>query len=314
MKLWVVLILALATAGATKPSTSPTSRPASAMRRSESAAHSAALQSAIAELTREIQAALRSGKEPPRQQSDYFESKGTSDLPPELVIAALRRPNIGGSDPRVQAYVKWQLLSALPAELDDKAAADLVQAYRDAPSPGPRLGMEKHSRDELDRLIRNARQDDVDQLTERFDEMVATAAKENELVLSYRAALFAKLPPSYDAIAAGFEDLAQRIDMGIEPADQAKAVLKAVETWASGTTSPSAEQLREVAGALNQLEKTEGREFYSKLRWSDSTRKLSYSKSRESMSGVSSQLKELQAFLDEKINSPSAPLKLKKEK
>jgi hypothetical protein len=314
MKLWVVLILALATAGATKPSTSPTSRPASAMRRSESAAHSAALQSAIAELTREIQAALRSGKEPPRQQSDYFESKGTSDLPPELVIAALRRPNIGGSDPRVQAYVKWQLLSALPAELDDKAAADLVQAYRDAPSPGPRLGMEKHSRDELDRLIRNARQDDVDQLTERFDEMAATAAKENELMLSYRAALFAKLPPSYDAIAAGFEDLAQRIDMGIEPADQAKAVLKAVETWASGTTSPSAEQLREVAGALKQLEKTEGREFYSKLRWSDSTRKLSYSKSRESMSGVSSQLKELQAFLDEKINSPSAPLKLKKEK
>jgi hypothetical protein len=314
MKLWVVLILALGAAGATKPSTSPTSRPASAMRRSESAAHGAALQSAIAELTREIHAVLRSGKEPPRQQSDYFESKETSDLPPELVIAALRRPNIGGSDPRAQAYVKWQLLSALPAELDDQSVADFVQAYRDAPLPNPRLGMEKRSREELDRLIRNARQDEVDHLAEQFDQMSAALAKGNELVLKYRDALFARLPPRFDVIAAGFEDIAERIDLGTDPADHAKAVLKAVETWAAASDSPPVEQLREVSGALKQLEKREGREFYNKLRWSDSTKKVSYSKSHESLSGVSSQVKDMQVLLDEKINNPSAPLKLKDEK
>ena len=314
MKWLVVLMMGLATAGATKPSTSPTSRPAAATRRAETAARNAALQSAIAELTREIHTALRAGKEPPRQQSDYFASNGNADLPPQVVMAALRRPGIGGDDPRAQSYVKWQLLSALPTELDDKAAADLVQAYRDAPAPGPRLGMDKQSRDELDRLIRNAREDDVDRLTEEFDKMAVAAAKENELVLKYREALFAKLPPRYDAIGAAFEDIAQRIDLGIDPFDQAKVVLKAVETWAGATTSPTAEQLRDVSAALKRLEKKEGQEFYSKLRWTESTKKVSYSKSHESLSGVSSQLKEVQAFLEEKINNPSAPLKLKKEK
>ena len=78
MKWLVVLMMGLATAGATKPSTSPTSRPAAATRRAETAARNAALQSAIAELTREIHTALRAGKEPPRQQSDYFASNGNA--------------------------------------------------------------------------------------------------------------------------------------------------------------------------------------------------------------------------------------------
>jgi hypothetical protein len=307
-------MMALATAGATKPSPSPASRPAVATRRAETAARNAALQSAIAELTREIHTSLRAGKEPPREQSDYFASHAASDVPPQALGAMLRRPGVGGDDPRAQAYVKWQLLSALPAQLDEGVGADLVQAYREAPLPNPRPGMDKRSRDELDRLIRNAREDDVERLTEEFEQMASASAKENELVLKYREALFAKLPPSYDAIAAGIQDVAQRIDLGIDPRDHARAVLKAVENWAGGTSSPSAEQLREISASLKRLEKKDGQEFYSKLRWSDSTKKASYTKSRESLSGVSSQLKEVQAFLDEKINNPSAPLKLKKAK
>src|SRR5687767_10688990 len=96
----------------TKPAISKPAATRPATRRSDGGAARTAIQSAISELTKEFQASLRKSASPPRTQSDYFTENPSDDVTPEAVAAVLARSSDG--DPRLQAYVKWQLLSALP--------------------------------------------------------------------------------------------------------------------------------------------------------------------------------------------------------
>ena len=289
----------------TRATTTPATTPISPVQRTRADARNPAVLEAIAELTKEIEPALRNGERPPRDQSNYF--LGGSDVPPSAVILALRRPI--GSDPRAQAYVKWQLLSALPRDLDEKTVGELLQVYRSAPAPFPRLGMDKQGRDDLERMIRNARESDAERLIEQFEQMDERVERDNLLILRYRDALFAKLPVSYDAIVAGFEDAAARINLGADAGDRARALCKAIEGWAPNA---SPEQLKAVSRALDQLEKKKGQEYYSRLYWSTSG-KMQFTKTQATLGRVS-QLEEIQEFVQDRIRNPNTPLKLKEER
>src|SRR5688500_9336846 len=288
-----------------RATTTSATTPITPTQRTRADARNPAILEAIVELTKEIEPALRNGERPPRDQSNYF--LGGSDVPPSAVILALRRPL--GSDARAQAYVKWQLLSALPRELDEKTSAEILQVYRTAPAPLPRLGMDKQSRDELERMIRNARESDSERLVEQFEQMDERVERDNLLILKYRDALFAKLPVSYDAIVAGFDDAAARINVGADAADHARALCKAVEGWAPNAPP---EQLKAVSRALSQLEKKKGQEYYSRLYWSTSG-KMQFTKTQGSLGRVS-QLEELQEFVQDRIRNPNTTLKLKDER
>ena len=317
MRVSVVIVVAAVTsmllpsrnpARAAAPTTTPTTTataPATPAPRTRIDARNPALQAAIAELTKEIESALRSGDRSPRDLSNYF--VGGSDVPPAAVIAVLRRPI--ANDPRVAAYVKWQLLSALPNQLDEKTSAELLQVYRTAPAPLPRLGMEKQNRDDLERMIRNARENDSERLIEQFEQMDERVERDNAFILKYRDGLFAKLPVSYDAIAAGFDDAAVRLHLGADAADHARALCKAVEGWAPDAPP---ERLKAVSRALGQLEKKKGQGYYSRLYWSTSGR-MQFTKTQGSLGRVS-QLEELQEFVEDRIRNPSTPLKLKDER
>lgn len=291
----------LASAAPAIPATAPSHG------RSESTARHPAIQSAIAELTKEIESALRSGADAPRGQSDYF--YGQVNIPPTAVIAALRRPI--GSDLRVQSYVKWQLLSALPKELDEKTAGELLAVYRAAPPPLPRPGIEKQHRDELDRMIRGTRENDEEALANRFEQIVERIARDNRYLLAYRDELFAKLPPGYDALAAGLDDAAARMKVGADAAEHTRIVCKLIPQWATADAPP--EQLRAMSRAIAQLERKKGQEYYNRLYWSASYGRMTFSKSRGSLASVS-QLEAVQEFLDDRIRNPITPLKLKEER
>ena len=289
----------------TRPTTNPATAPLTPVQRTRADARNPALQAAIADLVKEIEPGLRTGERPPRDQSNYF--LGGSDIPPAAVITALRRP-LGG-DLRVQSYVKWQLLSALPNDLDEKTSAELLQVYRGAPAPLPRLGIDKQGREDLDRMIRNARENDAERLVEQFEQMDGRVERDNLLILKYRDALFAKLPVNYDAIVAGFDDAAARINAGADAADHGRALCKAIEGWAPDAPP---EQLKSVSRALSQLEKKKGQEYYSRLYWSTSG-KMQFTKTQGSLGRVS-QLEELQEFVQDRIRNPNTPLKLKEER
>ncbi len=266
-----------------------------------------AIQAAVAELMKEIESALRRGEDPPRAHSDYFPATVAADLSPAAVVAALRRPI--GSDPRVTGYVKLQLLSGLIGELDESTASELLLAYRTAPPPFPQPGVDKQQRDDLERMIRNARESDADALAERFEQMVERVERDNAIILEYRDALFAKLPVSYDVLAAGFEDVAVRMNVGADAASHARNVCKVLPEWAMNAPP---DQLMAMERAIGQLEKKKGQPYYRRLYWSQSNRKLQWSKSQGSLASVS-QLDEAREFLEDRIRNPIVPLKLKDE-
>ncbi len=300
-----VALLAVAPARSMARTTkSATTAPA---RRVDASARHPAIQAGIAELAKEIEAALRAGEDAPRGQSDYF--SGQTDIPPAAVMTALRRPI--GSDVRVQSYVKWQLLSALPNPLDENTADDLLQVYRSAPALFPRPGIDKSQRDELDRLIRGAKESEAELLAERFEQMVERVARDNTHLLAYRDGLFANLPPGYDALAAGLEDAAARSAVGAAAAEHTRSVCEAITPWAAANPPP--EQLRAMSRALTQLERKRGQPYYNKVYWSAGYGRMTFSKSRGSLASVS-QLEEAREFLDDKIRNPTAPLKLKEER
>jgi hypothetical protein len=305
-----VILCSAPSFAAAAPATSSTTAPAASGRRGDaSAARNPLVQAAIVELTKEIESALRSGEDPPRAHPDYFPAVTAADLPPAAVVAALRRPI--GNDPRVQSYVKWQLLSGLPATLDEKTAGELLQAYRAAPPPFPRPGREKAQRDELERMIRNAREGEAEALSERFEQMVERIERDNAIILKYRDALFGKLPVGYDAIAAGFEDAVARMNVGADAAEHVRNVCKALPEWANAGAPP--DQLKTMLRAVAQLEKKKGPEYYSRLYWSASSGRLLWSKTQASLASVA-QLEDAQEFLKRKIKHPDAPLKLKDER
>jgi hypothetical protein len=159
-------------------------------------------------------------------------------------------------------------------------------------------------------MIRKAKEADVDAMTERFEQMVERVERDNGPILEYRDALFAKLPASRDALAAGFDDVLARLDAGADAAEHARAVCKAVPEWAGGAP---ADQLKAMARAIAQLERTKGQEHYSRLYWSASNGKLQWSKTRPSLASVK-QLEEVREFLEERAKNPTTPLKLKVER
>ncbi|MGB7157773.1 MAG: hypothetical protein WBD40_06885 [Tepidisphaeraceae bacterium] len=307
----LTLMLLPLSASSAAPTTATTTA-SSAARRAGAADAQRVLQSAITMLSKEIEPALRAGADAPREQSDYFQQHPAADLPAQAVVAALRRSS--GGDPRVAAYVKWQLLSGLPSALDPKMAAELLQAYRAAPAPLPRPGMDKDDRDELERLVRNAKEDDEERVTEQFAQRVAAVERDNLYILKYRDALFKRLPPGYDMVAAGFEDAIARINAGADAGEHTRAVCKAASEWAAGTAPPpQVEQMRSMSRAVAQLQKKKGQDFYSKVYFSKSSGKLQWSKSQESLAGIA-QIEELREFLDDKIRNLPTPLKLKEER
>src|SRR5687768_2271784 len=75
------------------------------------------LESAVAELRREYLAHQKDALNAPlRTACDYF-AENPQDVPPSAVFNLLEKPD--GKEPRLAAYVKWQLLGALPATLED---------------------------------------------------------------------------------------------------------------------------------------------------------------------------------------------------
>src|SRR5688572_29746422 len=162
------------------PVTRPTTRP-----RTDSGAARGAMQTAIAELSKEFQSSVRQKSSPPRTKSDYFIEKPSDDVTPEAVVTALARS--GDGDPRMAAYVKWQLLSALPEKVEDpKIAAALLRAYKSAPEPLPRPGVAPRERAQLDKLAQGAREDDRQKVTEQFEKLVEQFDVNNGPILAYR--------------------------------------------------------------------------------------------------------------------------------
>jgi len=244
-----------ATCAAAAAPPAPTAKPAQA-------AKTNTLPTAIAALQKEYQTYLKDpAAKGVRVKCDYFKDHPAPDVTPEAIVKALEGSVSGG--PGVQAYVKWQLLSAVPGKFPDDLVKRAIAVYHYAPMPGEHPGMDHYY---LKRVINGVRKEQVPQIQHEFDEAVARFRSNNEVLLQYRDELFARLPVSRESIDAGLEDVMERAGHGLIANRIFDNVAAAIRNWALVAAKPG--QVQSIINTLARIQDALSREEnrpYSKI-------------------------------------------------
>lgn len=238
----------------------------------------ALLAEAVKKLSEEYKEARKSGGEL-RTKADFFGESPPPELTPEKVVAGLSRPV--ATDPAQDAYVRWQLLSAVRGQFDQKLAGKVIAIYRDAPSPPMRLGASPDDRRELEFMLRGrSGQPEADELNEQYRTAVDKQAATNAPVYAFRDLLLAKLPASADSIIAALYDAADRYRTGDARAGSLamRNVEQLVTIWAIGVddTRPKVavaevvEELRNEPG-VEYPDVVEPDKYSGRLKWRNIT-------------------------------------------
>jgi hypothetical protein len=230
----IVLLAALslalpALAAAPKPAPAP--KPASVVK-----SRGTTVAAAIAALQKEYQAYAKDPRgNTLRTKSNYFAEHPTAEATPDAIMKALEGSVSGGSD--VEAYVKWQLLSAIPGKFAPERLKRGIAVYHRAPMPAePHPGLDHYR---LKRAINGIRKEDVQNVQHQFDQAVKRFKDANEVFISYRDDLFSRLPDSYDAINAGLEDVEERASRGLNANTLFDNVAAAIRSWSITDAKPS---------------------------------------------------------------------------
>ena len=225
------------------------------------ASKSPALDAAVAALKREYAAHLKDPKSSPlRKACDYFPDPARAAIPPDALLNVLEKP-LPGTDNRQCAYVKWQLLSALPQTLDEPTIGRLIKVYQRAPVPAPRYGISPREKREMDKLIPGARQQDDVRLTARLEAAVARGYELDRPITAFRDELYARLPMGRVKFLAGMNDAAARLGVAGEKERLAELLAAEMKQWASDASAAPAD-VREVAEALGKLRFVETPPYY----------------------------------------------------
>ncbi len=198
----------------------------------------------------------------PRAKPDFFKEHA----PPSTGAITAALSAAIANDPRRDAYVRWQLLGALPEKVDEELAARLIPTLRALQPLVPRPGIELRDQQQLDRLLQRANRDEGPIIQENLKTQADKTADRNTFSLLYRDELYRRLPVSYDALEAGFTDARQRCTAGIDPKAQIKQLSGDVRTWAA--TDATAQQLAAMARFLTELSQTPSTEYYDAVEWS----------------------------------------------
>jgi hypothetical protein len=229
---------------------------------------------AIAELQKEFQAYAKDPKNGKlREKSDYFgkQNAPSAEVTPEVVLKALEGAVGGGA--AAEAYVKWQLLSAVQGKFPEDLLKRAVAVYRRAPAPsaGDHPGSNRRG---LNRAVQGMKKDQMGGVQKEFDQAFDQFKGQSELFLTYRDELYARLPNKLEALSAGLEDVALRASCGLNANDIFDTVASGIRTWA--ITDAKAGQVGGMIGTVNRLKEVgrgEGRpvnkvvEEHGMLRW-----------------------------------------------
>ena len=241
-----------------------------------------------------------------RESCNYFLDHPDPDVTPEVVLTALAAP---AGEPRAAAYVRWQLLSALPETVDDALAKPLLAAYRAAPPPLPRPGISRDDQQRLDRLTQSARHEDESEIEQRVEAAVSDVRRQNAPILAYRDELYRRLPKTADTFAAAMDDLLARCNAVADGKELIKSLAKDVRSWLASDSPPPA-TLAALARAARKLADTKGPQYYQSVYFNERGGVFAWHKTR---AGVDSghALKDLAVLLEEQSQRPPLNLDIK---
>lgn len=181
---------------------------------------------AVAALQKEYQAHLKIPKTSPlRGKSDYFK-ENAADITPDSIVKALET-SVSGPYP-TDAYVKWQLLSGMPAKIPDELVKRAIAVYRHAPAPANNPGLDHRA---MNKAIMGVQKNRIPDVQKEFDSALADNGKVNHIVLSYRDELYTRLPATYDVLLAGLEDAGERASCGLNASGFFATVSGGIRAW-----------------------------------------------------------------------------------
>lgn len=222
-----------------------------------------ALQKAIDALAEEFQPLLKNAESASptmRTASDYFKSNSITVTPDELLSALSRRLH---KDPRVDAYVKWQLLSAHPDQFSGAHAKEALQLYRNAPhNLPPRPGSTPRDQQALNAQIAGVRKDDVEAANVQWRQMLDFHMRQYRPMIAYREELYNRLPKTPEVFAAALQDMHERMMQGYNFTGYLRIVLTDIRTSAAEMKS---NEILQLSGMLRRVANTSGVRTYEEL-------------------------------------------------
>jgi len=230
-------------------------------------APNAALSEAVRVLTAEAEAHLKNGGGL-REKCNYFAPGQTQVSESELLEAMSRRISRNAV---VDAYVKWQLTSGLPAKISDENLRLAVRAFRSAPELQRLPGTTAPEQQQLDQAIQGAKEADISTLNEKWRSRLDPVVQMNAMSLSFRDALGIRLPLSPDTIELLLLDAVQRTEAGHDVKKFAESLIVLVRGWAVEGASPG--QLNRVANMFARLRDQQGATIFTSVQW-DEKKKL----------------------------------------
>lgn len=246
------------TRAATKPTTTPATRPQAKMKEPDP------LRVAISELSREAQTALQQRKPFPRTESDYF--KTGHKIEAQALLKTLAGPL--NQNPRVDAYVKFQLLSAFESFSDDLALPALKAYVLGSPALIALPGVTHQEQQKWTQKALQAKQDDVAKINEEWKAALAPYEEANTIILAYRDLMKSKIDAPLELkhkfLQASLEDLSQRGAAGFEITKPVNALAKTITAW--GATAKR-EQIKEMLAALKEYTQRRPPKMLEELRW-----------------------------------------------
>jgi hypothetical protein len=207
---------------------------------------------AIAALQKEYQTSLKEKKgEGLREKCDYFSGQEKPEgATPEALLAVLDKPLPGGGDARAEAYVKWQLLSALDGKFPDALKAKAIQAYRKAPAPAEHPYRNHTPLDRKLTMLGNKPEAEAG-----INKDVSDALEKYRLyidpILDYRDEFYNRLPDGYDTLVAGYQDTKERVMRGAPASEFWKKLGGQIRAWALTSSDPGL--MRQMGNAVLQL-------------------------------------------------------------
>ncbi len=194
------------------------------------------LQKAIDALTAEYEPLLKDQKSAAagttRLASDYFKDKKVTVTQDEMLATLNKKLN---KDPRIDAYIKWQIISAQSGEFDEAHLKEAARLYqRPMHLPPSRPGSAPREQQELKAHINRLNKDDVAAANDQWKQLVAFHMLQYRPMLSYREELYARLPKMPDVINLAMQDMNSRIDDGYSIKEFLNQVMSDARATAAG--------------------------------------------------------------------------------
>ena len=249
------------------------------------------IQAAVKELLREYQDAKKNNTSMPRTKPDYFSDKPEK---PELlsVLRALSKPVV--SDAQADAYVRLQLLSALPTQLEGEIGLESAKLMSVAPALVPMPGVSDKEKQELDRIASRVGLNDVSSTLSQWQQHQDETEAKNLTSIKYRENLYARLPESRARIDAGLEDVRQRVVAGIDVRKYFGEIGADVRAFAQTTDRPR--ELRSLSQSIRVMNDQLKTTIYDTLEYNEQQRRATWKRRDVRINEKSA--KELIEFLD----------------